>query len=65
MIPPITEAFFKELEKVFKMEVHHIDVDATMAQVQRKAGQRDVVEWCRKHIRSATVQGTVEVIVKP
>ena len=64
-IPPISEQFFAELDRAFKFDIQHLDVKATIEEVQRHAGERRVVEWCRRHIRSHSVTGDVEVIVKP
>jgi hypothetical protein len=65
VIPPISDAFFKELDATFKFAVEHIAIDATLSDIQRHVGQRQVVEWCRQHIRTAQVQGMTDPIVKP
>lgn len=64
-IPPISRQFFDELDKAFKFDVHYIEANATLSEIQQKVGQRQVVEWCRKAIRAHESTSQVDPIVKP
>lgn len=51
-LPPITPEFFNRLEEAFPMK--RITPNSSMEEIQYNAGQRDVLEWCRRAVVGPT-----------
>lgn len=58
-VPPVTQAFFDVLNKTFIQ--NEITPDSSVNDIMYNAGQRNVVEWIRRHVQSLSING-VEVL---
>jgi hypothetical protein len=52
-IHPVSKEFIDDLQRAFPNKIPGID--ATLAQVQRVAGQQEVIQWASKHIRTRSI----------
>jgi type IV secretory pathway TrbL component len=52
-IHPVSKEFIDDLQKAFPNKIP--SMDATLAQVQRVAGQQEVIQWAMRAIRGRSI----------
>lgn len=62
-IPPVSAAFFDELDKAFRLE--EITPTSDINEIMFNAGQRKVVDWVRMHIQKSTINGVENITPRP